>query len=309
MVDINVHPTKQEVKFVNERQVCDEVYWAVKGALQKDADGIRETLRSSNVTFERPVINETPKPEQTFIHIERPVVNVQRPQFENKETISVSPAPKRDFKPTQPNVTPQKFVLESPKVEIKYGNEKKLNYKIVGQLFDTYVILELENEIILMDQHAAHERMIYQKLLRMNEEKETVYQMLLSPVAITLSAEEYDKVSDKKDVLEKYGFITEDFGSNTILVRQVPVSIGDEDIKSVILEIINNSSTDYMEENIHTIACKAAIKANKKLSDREIDELVSLFVAEGGVNTCPHGRPIMVKITKYELEKMFKRIQ
>ena len=133
--------------------------------------------------------------------------------------------------------------------------------------------------------------------------------MLLSPVAITLSAEEYDKVSDKKDVLEKYGFVTEDFGSNTILVRQVPVSIGDEDIKSVILEIINNSSTDYMEENIHTIACKAAIKANKKLSDKEIDELVSLFVAEGGVNTCPHGRPIMVKITKYELEKMFKRIQ
>ena len=309
MVDINVHPTKQEVKFVNERQVCDEVYWAVKGALQKDADEIRETLRSSNVTFERPVINDAPKPEQTFIHIERPALNVQRPQFEKRETFSVSPAPKRDFKPTQPNVIPQKFVLESPKVEIKYGNEKKLDYKIVGQLFDTYVILELENEIILMDQHAAHERMIYQKLLRMNDEKETVYQMLLSPVAITLSAEEYDKVSDKKDVLEKYGFVTEDFGSNTILVRQVPVSIGDEDIKSVILEIINNSSTDYMEENIHTIACKAAIKANKKLSDKEIDELVSLFVAEGGVNTCPHGRPIMVKITKYELEKMFKRIQ
>ena len=100
----------------------------------------------------------------------------------------------------------------------------------------------------------------------------------------------------------------EDFGSGTVLVRRVPADLAEEDVKSVILEIINNSSADYMEENIHTIACKAAIKANKKLSDREIDELVSLFVREGGVNTCPHGRPIVIKISKYELEKMFKRI-
>ena len=200
------------------------------------------------------------------------------------------------------------FRLQEPKVEFK-PEEKSIGYKIVGQLFDTYVILELENEIILMDQHAAHERMIYQRLVRMNEESETIGQMLLSPVAVTLSAEEYDKVDDKKDVLLKYGFVVEDFGNNTVLVRQVPVSLGDNDIKNVILEIINNSSTNYMEENLNTIACKAAIKANKKLSDREIDELVKMFVAEGGVNTCPHGRPIMVKMTRYELEKMFKRIQ
>lgn len=312
MVDINVHPTKQEVKFVNERQVCDEIYWAVKGALQRDADEIRDIIKTSNVTFERPVMKDTPKPEQTFIHIERPVSNAQRPQFAEKPK-SVQPTQKRHLQPAVSNTVPQntygKFCLEEPSLDIKCGEEKEINYKIAGQLFDTYVILELKNEIILMDQHAAHERMIYQKLIRMNEAKETVYQMLLSPVAVTLSPEEYDKVGDKKDILEKYGFVTEDFGSNTILVRQVPVSLSDDDIKSVILEIINNSSTDYMEENIHTIACKAAIKANKKLSDREIDELVKMFVEEGGVNTCPHGRPIMIKITKYELEKMFKRIQ
>ena len=143
----------------------------------------------------------------------------------------------------------------------------------------------------------------------MNSEKEMAFQVLLSPVAVTLSASEYDAVESKKEELEKFGFVVDDFGSNTVLVRQVPVSLRDDDIKNVILDIINNSSTDYMEENIHTIACKAAIKANKKLSDKEIDQLVRLFVSEGGVNTCPHGRPIIVKITKYELEKMFKRIQ
>lgn len=316
MVDINVHPTKQEVKFVNERQVCDEVYWAVKGALQKENDEIREKIKSRYATFDRPVVDEKPKVQQTFINFEQKPVNVERPQFTPVKKVEVS-VPK-EFKPrvTEPTVPKntdtvsvlQKFKFEEPKVEF-VEEEKKFSYKIIGQLFDTYVILELENEILLMDQHAAHERMIYEHLTRLNEEKETAYQMLLSPVAITLSASEYDAVEDKKETLEKYGFVVEDFGSNTILVRQVPVSLRDDDIKNVILDIINNSSTDYMEENIHTIACKAAIKANKKLSDKEIDELVRLFVSEGGVNTCPHGRPIMVKITKYELEKMFKRIQ
>ena len=326
MVDINVHPTKQEVKFVNERQVCDEVYWAVKNALLKENDEIREKIKSRYVTFDRPVTVEKPKVEQTEIKIETKPVNIERPQFNDgpkftpikKVEVSVPKefVPKTEPKPTvqQPPKNAdtigviEKFKFEEPKVEFT-EEDKKVSYKIVGQLFDTYVILELDNEVLLMDQHAAHERMIYEKLIRMNEEKEMSCQMLLSPVAITLSASEYDAVEERREALEKYGFDVEDFGSNTILVRQVPVSLRDDDIKNVILDIINNSSTDYMEENIHTIACKAAIKANKKLSDKEIDELVRLFVAEGGVNTCPHGRPIIVKITKYELEKMFKRIQ
>jgi len=330
MVDINVHPTKQEVKFVNERQVCDEVYWAVKNALLKENDEIREKIKSRYVTFDSPVATEKPKVVQTEIKIETKPVNIERPQFSDgpkftpvkKVEVSVPKefVPKQQPKP-EPKVTVQqppkntdtigiieKFRFEEPKVEFE-EEDKKVSYKIIGQLFDTYVILELDNEVLLMDQHAAHERMIYEKLLRMNEEKDMAYQMLLSPVAVTLSASEYDAVETRREALEKYGFVVEDFGSNTILVRQVPVSLRDDDIKNVILDIINNSSTDYMEENIHTIACKAAIKANKKLSDREIDELVRLFVAEGGVNTCPHGRPIIVKITKYELEKMFKRIQ
>ena len=320
MVDINVHPTKQEVKFVNERQVCDEIYWAVKNALLKENDEIREKIKSRYVTFDRPVVAEKPKVEQTEIKIETKPVNVERPQFTPVKKVEVSVPkefkPKTEYKPAV--VQPPKntdtveilksFAMEEPKVEV-IEKEVTFNYKIIGQLFDTYVILELDNEVLLMDQHAAHERMIYEKLTRMNDEKEMAFQMLLSPVAITLSASEYDAVEGKRAALEKYGFVVEDFGSNTILVRQVPISLRDDDIKNVILDIINNSSTDYMEENIHTIACKAAIKANKKLSDKEIDELVRLFVTEGGVNTCPHGRPIIVKITKYELEKMFKRIQ
>ena len=319
MVDINVHPTKQEVKFVNERQVCDEVYWAVKNALLKENDEIREKIKSRYVTFDRPVVDVKPKAEQTEIKIEHKPVSAQRPQFTPVKKVEVT-IPREFKKPVPTRVEEtipknaytadilQKFRAEEPKIEFA-EEEKKFSYKIIGQLFDTYVILELDNEVLLMDQHAAHERMIYEKLVRINEEKEMAYQMLLSPVAITLSASEYDAVESKREELEKYGFVVEDFGSNTILVRQVPVSLRDDDMKNVILDIINNSSTDYMEENIHTIACKAAIKANKKLSDKEIDELVRLFVAEGGVNTCPHGRPIIVKITKYQLEKMFKRIQ
>ena len=322
MVDINVHPTKQEVKFVNERQVCDEVYWAVKNALLKENDEIREKIKSRYVSFDRPVAIEKPKVEQTEIKVETKPVNVQRPSFTTFTPVKkVEVSVPKEFKPKTEIVKASKpplnsdtaeiiknFVMEEPKIEI-LENENKYSYKIIGQLFDTYIILELDNEVLLMDQHAAHERMIYERLMRMNSEKEMAFQVLLSPVAVTLSASEYDAVESKKEELEKFGFVVDDFGSNTVLVRQVPVSLRDDDIKNVILDIINNSSTDYMEENIHTIACKAAIKANKKLSDKEIYELVRLFVSEGGVNTCPHGRPIIVKITKYELEKMFKRIQ
>ncbi len=310
MVDINVHPTKQEVKFVNEREVCDQVYWAIKSALSKEADEIRDTIKNTTIGFEKPNFEPKPNPEQTFIHIQSPNKTVERPQF--AQTV-IKPTNKPTFveRPVNQNpaFTENMFVLKEPSKEIEFEDKKPLNYKIIGQLFDTYVILELENQVLLMDQHAAHERMIYEKLIKMNDEKQKAYQMLLSPVAITLSANEYALLDEKRGVLDSCGFVVEDFGSNTILVRQVPVNLGDEDIKTVILEIINNSSTSYMEENIHTIACKAAIKANKKLSDKEIDQLVRLFVEEGGVNTCPHGRPIMVKITRYELEKMFKRIQ
>ena len=320
MVDINVHPTKQEVKFVNERQVCDEVYWTVKNALLKENDEIREKIKSRYVTFDRPIAAEKPKVEQTEIKIGTKPISAQRPQFVPVKKIEVS-VPKEFKTEVESRIVEQlppknsdtasvlkSFTLAEPKIQLEDGN-KNISYKIIGQLFDTYVILELEKEVLLMDQHAAHERMIYEKLMRMNDEKNTAYQMLLSPVAVTLSASEYASVEEKKEELEKFGFVVEDFGSNTVLVRQVPVSLRDDDIKNVLLDIINNSSVNYMEENIHTIACKAAIKANKKLSDREIDELVRMFVEEGGVNTCPHGRPIIVRVTKYELEKMFKRIQ
>ena len=304
-VDINVHPTKLEVKFANERAVCDEVYWSVRGALERDADKIREQIKqpAAASVFERAVVTEAPKPEQTFIHIKNTAAVAERPVFE-----SVPAAPKPAVTEEKVEKTVDFFKLsEPPKVELR-SEPAVPGYKIIGQLFDTYIVLELENEILLMDQHAAHERMIYQKLVRMNNEKQTLCQPMLSPIALTLSPDEYEAAFEKSDELEKYGFEIEDFGSGTVLVRRVPADLAEEDVKSVILEIINNSSADYMEENIHTIACKAAIKANKKLSDREIDELVSLFVREGGVNTCPHGRPIVIKISKYELEKMFKRI-
>lgn len=315
-VDINVHPTKLEVKFSNEKAVCDCVYWAVKNALQKDSDEIREILRA-DTSFSTPVFSEKKSSEQTFMHITAPDVLNRKQRYENINTSSdfYEESVKDDDFISNDEVLKAlnsgKLTFKSEDVPLRQsaGEKEILTYIIVGQLFDTYIILQLENEVVLVDQHAAHERMIYQKLVKANEEREVSSQILLSPVAITLSPDEYDRVEEKKQILSDYGFSADEFGTNTILVRQVPVSLKDDDIKEVILDIINKSSSDYMEENMHTIACKAAIKANKKLSEREISELVRLYNTEGGVNTCPHGRPIMIKITKYELEKMFKRIQ
>ena len=342
-VDVNVHPSKTEVRFRDKHAVFSAVYHAIQNtinaSLQNVSFGFDMSQSASqnvqNVTeqsdFGKKIEQndgKTTKPKFTQASIDTSKLfsgkttpkNYFRFEFQGEKSSNSELKESRfstpfDFDFTHSSKSDVQRIEENRE---ENGNTEQssdsqdysvFDGKIVGQIFDTYIICERADLVYLIDQHAAHERMIYEKLTQMNDEKETMYQMLLSPVAITLSASEYDAVEDKMKSLEKYGFVVEDFGSNTILVRQVPVSLRDEDMKNVILDIINNSSTDYMEENIHTIACKAAIKANKKLSDKEIDELVRLFVAQGGVNTCPHGRPIMVKVTRYELEKMFKRIQ
>lgn len=284
-VDINVHPTKQEVKFANERAVCDEVYWAVKNALLMSADDIRrEFTPPSKASFASPVFSE----------------------------------PHRQLK--MPMQIPQQSIellrnnMSEPVIPLEMNEPKDVAYRIVGQLFGTYIIIESDDKIILIDQHAAHERMIFERLLKANKEKQTVKQMLLSPVALTLSAKEYTSLKENHETFNDLGFEIEDFGNNSILIRQTPANVGEEELKSLIIELIEkvNKSGDTLsrrdEEMLEMISCKAAIKGNSRLHESEINALIDDVLRTNGVNTCPHGRPLMVTVTKYELEKMFKRI-
>ncbi len=187
--------------------------------------------------------------------------------------------------------------------------------KYIGQAFSTYIILQNGEELVLVDQHAAHERIIYEKLKIKYEEQENSSQLLLEPVVIQLQALELGEVSARQDMLEKLGFIFEDFGNNSIIIRGIPTMLEGYSPKDVFLELTDKMltslkplSTPLADEIIHTIACKAAVKANKRLDGSEVDSLLTELSAAGSRYTCPHGRPTVIRLTKYEIEKMFKRI-
>lgn len=187
--------------------------------------------------------------------------------------------------------------------------------RYIGQAFSTYIILQNGEELVLVDQHAAHERIIYEKLKIKYEEQENNSQLLLEPVVIQLQALELGEVSARQEMLEKLGFIFEDFGNNSIIIRGIPTLLEGYSPKDVFLELTDKMltslkplSTPLADEIIHTIACKAAVKANKRLDGSEVDSLLAELSAAGSRYTCPHGRPTVIRLTKYEIEKMFKRI-
>ncbi len=288
-VDVNVHPTKQEVKFANERLVCDEVYWAIKNALFKGADELRQTISPpSTSSFAKPVFNK-PYNQTKFISDSRAL-------FQQTQSVMSEP------------VSQLEAFIDAE------DEPADTAYRIAGQLFGTYIIVEADQKMILIDQHAAHERMIYERLLTAKRDKKASPQVLISPVAVTLSPEEYAALFENKQTFDKMGFEIEEFGNNSILIRQIPTEIEEDGLKPLITELIERASkSDNMisrreEDMLEMIACKAAVKGNSTLHEDEIKALIDEVIRTNGVNTCPHGRPLMISFTKYELEKMFKRI-
>lgn len=191
------------------------------------------------------------------------------------------------------------------------------DYKIIGQVFDTYVLLSAADRFYMIDQHAAHERDGFEKLKKAYFNNERLSQVLMSPIVINLSHVEYDAVMSNLDEFERFGFDVGEFGFNSVVVNETPIIASDEQIKDLFLEItdalvdnIKHPIADFEEKALDMISCKKAIKGNDKLSLPEMTEVIKIVenLYSKGIKTCPHGRPIMVEFTKKEIEKMFKRI-
>ena len=207
----------------------------------------------------------------------------------------------------------------NPDYSVMNGQEKAVcefaEMKYIGQAFSTYIMLQNGEELVLVDQHAAHERILYEKLKIKYESQENTTQLLLEPVVIQLQAYELDVIKSKEELFNRIGFLFEDFGNNSIIIRGIPYLIEGYSPKEIFLELadklqdsVKPITTPIADEIIHTVACKAAIKANKKLNDKEVYQLLNELSNTGRKYTCPHGRPTVVRLTKYEIEKMFKRI-
>ena len=202
-------------------------------------------------------------------------------------------------------------------VENKEAEENQLiDARIIGQVFSTYILLQSGDDLLIIDQHAAHERIRFEELKRKYKKNESLAQFLLSPVVVEVTNQELKLIDENKEKLNKLGFSFENFGNNSIILRSVPVVLPDNaSIKDSFLDILDFLVTERRKENIlveeealYTLACKAAVKANKKLDEIEIKKILDDLGKIDNPYTCPHGRPTIIKITKHEFEKIFKRI-
>lgn len=220
-----------------------------------------------------------------------------------------------------PVATNKTATLNTPsgrKIEFK---EEKANetppkpLRLLGEAFKTYIICEYDNKVCLIDKHAAHERLIYNKMKK-NAEDNVSSQVLLTPVTVTLSKSEYDIVLSNRLVFRKAGYLVEDFGDGVVIVRECPMLISGDDIEDTVIEIASylsenrlNTEPEKIDRIYHTAACKAAIKAGYKNSTAEMKVLAEQVLYDDEVRYCPHGRPVLIELSKYELEKQFGRIQ
>ncbi len=312
--DVNVHPAKMEIKFAEDKPIFDAVYWGAKNALY----AIRDTRKFQ---IEKPAVPpKAPVAEQTTM-----VAPV-------KETEYVAPIPKSVFVPTiqresereilekkeenEPAFLREPEVIPPPKVPLpsEFVTEK-LSARIIGQAFDTYILAQRGDELLLIDQHAAHERIVYNQLLLALEQKRVDSQMLLLPVTVHLTGAEMALFRAHSSLLSKIGFEAEEFGGNLVKIGMVPTPLTDTDIGSAFLEILENIAaskhdlkTSAQSYALYGIACKAAMKAGKQLSLKEQETLVEEALSLDGIATCPHGRPIIMTLTQKQIEKQFKRI-
>lgn len=367
LIDINVHPTKLEVKFSNDSEVYQSVYYAVKEALYRIADipkintpsvqekknepqFIRDSVAKDAQLDISKTFNIKPNAEKVQPEIKKEtdgkkeekkefktvydstVVKVESPKLFERDISTIGqtqPTPKlfekkEDIKPISPTpVLEKKEEIEKIKEQeekiipkkTEEIQEKNTEFKLVGQVFNTYIIIEQDNNMLMVDQHAAHERLNFERLKKELEENRVYSQGLLIPVVVELSSNEMAVFSQHQNFISSLGFDAEEYGNNVVIIRSVPTSSDAEDISDLFIEILSQLEENKQEvisqkkeRLLYTIACKAAVKANARLSDNEQKDLVKKVLELDNINTCPHGRPIMISMTKYEIEKNFKRI-
>lgn len=410
-VDVNVHPTKTEVRFSDDKKVYQAVYWAVKNALaetkyvpgisfksdeaktqprevtaqikareasvkelnrsiQADINLLRDKEFAPVKSHDVVPLSEKPSGEEfvsdhiknnaffskedlTTLHSgtslegysssdegmavsdlqpSKATGDVEIPVPETPPEPEACPASElpatlqipenrfdSDASDSASVKTPDSLPDVNPRTKASVPDEPRLkagiDFNVIGQVFATYIIVQKDNEMIIIDQHAAHERIYFESLLEEWTSKGISSQLLLLPATVSFEPSQFPLVADNLSFFGELGFECEVFGDNSIIVRAVPAAMTDSEIKDTVSEIaalLENDCNDIkktvMEEALHTMACKRAIKGNSILTREEMDRLCEKVFAFDSINTCPHGRPIIVSMTKYELEKQFKRI-
>lgn len=342
-VDVNVHPAKTEVRFANEKPIFDLVYYAVKTAIENDRT-VKEVEFKENPIYRQESKNvyqnndnksfqakfdffkkkdeppsqqviktkprenfwqvEAPKPEYKIARDEKPKARVDI-NIEYEEPEEISTAESKDV--------PKERDIEKVVITDEKDNENFIpNFKLIGEAFKTYLIVEIENELYFIDKHAAHERMNFE---RFKAQATVETQMLLAPVVVNLTKDEFIAISENIELIKKCGFELEEFGESQIIVRAIPSLVDGDSVKDLMLEIAQKlleHKTDILPDKIdwiyHSASCRGAVKAGDYTSRQEQEMFVKKLLSMPNIRFCPHGRPVFIKMSKYDIEKQFGRV-
>ncbi len=307
LLDVNVHPSKMELRFSNEQSVYNNINECVRDALAHKEIIPEFTMPEKQVAQTPSAPYVAPVTPPMVVKEPAPVYKTPEP-FEVKRASSynavIEENIQKDYK--------QLELFDRPNLLDK-KNEK--NIKIIGQVFDTYWIIEFEGSMYIVDQHAAHEKVLYERFMKIYNEQEIHTQQISPPIILTLSMEEQNNLKDNIKYLEDMGYELEEFGGEEYAIRGIPDAFSLADPKELVMEIIDSFSEDYskntpesIKDRIATMSCKAAVKGNNRMSYMEAGRLINELMDLENPYNCPHGRPTMITMTKYELEKKFKRI-
>ena len=370
-VDVNVHPTKMEVRISDGPIVYNMIADAIMHRLANKEMIPETTLPKAKVVEQTSTdkkSEEAAKTPEVTVRAERKIavepIPAMKTLYEGAKVIAkplpesisksadqssnklltnyASKAPVPSVIPVKKESAPEPFEVkrqESFRVmeELKYEAErskmtdfkqetlfdeddkllsqkKKADYRIIGQVFDTYFMVQYEDQLMIIDQHAAHEKVKYERLIKRYQEKTIVSQNLMPPLVVSLSGQEEQILKEYIDIFKNMGFEVEHFGSNEYTIRAVPVDLYGCDEKQMFLEVLDQlaetgtrGNINVIEEKIASMSCKAAVKGNNRLSMEEAKALIDELLTLDNPYNCPHGRPTIISLTKYEMEKRFKR--
>lgn len=337
-IDVNVHPTKMEIRISNQEEVFQFVYDTVSEALakrelipeveigtpKKEKKMAAEPEKTAPEPFEVKRRQETEipvKPVSVPVSRPLPLPDMPKPQQELQAQFQpverMQPSEVRE-EPVIPAVQQQKELVFQQEELFETGllsKEAVKEHHIIGQLFRTYWLIEYQDKLFLIDQHAAHEKVLYERTMKALKDKEMLSQMVEPPIIISLTMREEEALKAHQEMLSRLGFEIEHFGGKEYSVRAVPGDLYGIAARELLLELIDSlveeegkRNPDLILEKVASMSCKAAVKGNQRLSEAEARTLIDELMTLENPYNCPHGRPVIISMTKQEIEKKFKRI-
>lgn len=324
-LDVNVHPTKMELRFDNNNEIyvelCDTIYAILSRKEMIPEVPVDSTPAPKKIVheykepipepFEKRRINEVRAAESRSVYGQSVTSAVK--DYSAIEPAVKTPKTSTAYEPAQVVTGTQQTLGDYDKVFLTESAKKQ--FSIIGQLFKTYWLIEFEDKLYIIDQHAAHEKVLYEKTMARLANKDFTSQRISPPIVMTLDARESEMLEKYRPQIEQFGYEVEHFGGKEYMISAIPDNLFNIDMKDLFIEMLDDFSNatgrqtpDIITEKVASMSCKAAVKGNDKLTLPEINKLIDELLSLDNPYNCPHGRPTIIFMSKYEIEKKFKRI-